>query len=123
MYRLVRVLRFGASTTIDKNNAMIRNARKLKNKLSNIHQSAGEVEKVQKLVKETRTEELAAKIQQTAKYLLSWFSYDKEFREFVNDFNQKHKGRINLLDVSNYAREYKDLSKPGLAEHDLKILE
>lgn len=64
------MLRFGASTTIDKNNAMIRNARKLKNKLSNIHQSAGEVEKVQKLVKETRTEELAAKIQQTAKYLL-----------------------------------------------------
>lgn len=32
--------------------------------------------------------------------------YDKQFKDFISDFNQKHKGQISLLDFSNYATSF-----------------
>ena len=33
--------------------------------------------------------------------MISDSKYDKQFKDFISDFNQKHKGQTSLLDFSN----------------------
>ena len=38
--------------------------------------------------------------------MISDSKYDKQFKDFISDFNQKHKGQTSLLDFSNYATSF-----------------
>lgn len=36
--------------------------------------------------------------------------YDKQFKDYISEFNRKHSGQVSLLDFSNYATSFGDLS-------------
>ena len=51
-----------------------------------------------------------------------WYSYDGELKNFISNFNSKHKDRITLLDFSNYVNEYGNLVNKPLTKNDLEGL-
>lgn len=67
MYGLVRALYRSISRTTERNTELVRNARKLRLKFRDIRQTVADTEKVQKFAKENKKDELAAKIERTAK--------------------------------------------------------
>jgi hypothetical protein len=49
--------------------------------------------------------------------------YDKQFKDFISDFNHKHKGQVSLLDFSNYATSFGELRDGQIKKSDLDILQ
>ena len=67
MFRL-NSLRFLVSRAVENNNRMAREALKLKKKLKDVRQTAGQAEELQKYVKNKSKEEIAGKIDQMSRY-------------------------------------------------------
>lgn len=49
-------------------------------------------------------------------------SYDKELKDFISNFNLKHKNQITLLDFSKYTTEFGDLKNEPLRREDVDLL-
>lgn len=49
--------------------------------------------------------------------------YDKQMNDFISDFNQKHRGRVNLLDFSNYATSFGEMKDGPIRKSDLDVIQ
>ena len=49
--------------------------------------------------------------------------YDKQFKNFISDFNTKHKGQVSLLDFSNYATSFGELRDGPIRKSDLDVIQ
>lgn len=49
--------------------------------------------------------------------------YDSQFKNFISDFNKKHKGQVSLLDFSNYATTFGELKDGPIKKSDLDIIQ
>lgn len=48
--------------------------------------------------------------------------FDLDVKEYIKKFNQEHKGRINLLDFSNYTTKFNDFKENPISKKDMEII-
>jgi hypothetical protein len=47
---------------------------------------------------------------------------DFDLKQYINKFNEEHKGRINLLDFSNYATQFNDFKDNPISKKDMEVI-
>lgn len=48
--------------------------------------------------------------------------FDEDVKEYIKKFNQEHKGRINLLDFSNYTTKFNDFKENPISKKDMEVI-
>jgi hypothetical protein len=43
-------------------------------------------------------------------------------KAYINRFNEEHKGRINLLDFSNYSTKFNDFKDGAISKKDMDVI-
>lgn len=43
-------------------------------------------------------------------------------KEYIKKFNDEHKGKINLLDFSNYTTKFNDFKENPISKKDMEII-
>ena len=47
---------------------------------------------------------------------------DFDLQQYIGKFNQEHKGRVNLLDFSNYATKFNDFKDNPISKKDMEVI-
>jgi hypothetical protein len=54
--------------------------------------------------------------------LLPRSSYDFDVKAYIDKFNGEHKGKINLLDFSNYSTKFNDFKEGAISRKDMEVI-
>ena len=49
--------------------------------------------------------------------------YDQELKDFIDRFNEQHKGQVTMLDFSNYTTSFGEMKDESLRKADLEQLQ
>ena len=49
-------------------------------------------------------------------------SHDFDVKKYIERFNQEHKGKINLLDFSNYSTKFNDFKENPISKKDMEVI-
>lgn len=59
---------------------------------------------------------------QRGKVVVGGCRFDFDVNEYIKKFNQEHKGRINLLDFSNYTTKFNDFKENPISKKDMEVI-